>query len=593
MNKIGLSFIEESVLPFHPAMKKVILVLLLLIIVLPIVAVVAGLLYANHYVQSPDFKQRLVSEISKVTGGTVQIDTINVSLSSRIEVGGVKLDRKDATAGSQAFSTKEFIVKFNPWGLLRKQIEITELSLISPDIKIVSAPKPAAPPPAGPGQPPAAPPDTAGTPSAPSTPQPTQPQTTGQPPAQPTAPATPAPAPAGKPAIDLVIRKASVRDGKLDITLPNGKRVLLESFNLESVFQSTTEPIRFNGHATCGQVTFDAQPPITQLDANFRFDNNTLFIEKARGTLLRGAVEAEGQARIDGNQPFNLRIKASDIDLKAVLEKKPDLAQAVEGTASANVTLEGVFTSPLDAAGKGSTHVKGGKVNTTQLKQQIAQIPLGVLIKSVIWAIQLPELETLVLNTCETEFTIGGQKVNFSRIDAEAEHVKIKSTGVYGFDQTINFDVHSAISQQIRGKLPPLVSTVFTPDPDQFYGFDFRVFGTVDKPENDAMERATTRIGPENINALIGSIESLVPQGVINNTFDQLEGMIKGAPPADPNAPAGEKKPGLLDSIFGAPKDAPPPTPPPDGSAAPAPAPDGSTNAPPKKGVLDRIEKLF
>jgi hypothetical protein len=390
----------------------------------------------------------------------------------------------------------------------------------------------------------------------------------------------------GKPPIDLVIRKATVRDGKLDITLPNGKRVLLESFNLESNFQSTLEPIRFTGHATCGKMTLDGQPPITQLDANFRFDDNTLFIEKAKGVAMRGTVEVEGQARIDGNQPFNLRVKGSDIDLKALLETKPDLAQAVEGTASANVALEGNFSAPLEATGKGSTQVKGGKITTTQLKQQIAQIPLGVLVKSVIWAIQLPELETIVLNTCETDFTIAAQKVNFSRIDAISEHVKLKSTGVYGLDQTLNFDVHSAISQQIRGKLPPLVSTVFTPDSDQFYGFDFRVFGTVDKPEHDAMERATARIGPENLNALIGTVESLVPQGVINNTFDQLEGLIKGTP-GGANAPATDKKPGLLDSILGTPaKEEAPPA----GGEAPA---DPSTNAPPKKGVLDRIEGLF
>lgn len=551
-------------------MKKVIFILGILLF-LVIAAAVGGILYANHYVQSPAFKDRLVAEISKVTGGTVQIDTINVSLTSRVEVGGIKMDRSDQKTGSQAFSTKKFLVKFNPWGLLRKRIEIEEIILESPDIKVVSAPRSAAPSAPSPGT---AAPAGGGEPTTPAA------ETPGAKPSQ--APAETSPPPSvAKPAIDLVIQKATVRDGRLDITLPNGKRVLLENFNLQSAFESTQEPIRFKGSATCQKVSFDAQPPITNLDATFRFDKDTLFIEKATGTILRGTVEAKGQAKIEGDQPFELQIKCANADLKALLEAKPDLAQAVEGAAHADVTLAGNFSSPLDATGKGSARIEGGKVKTTQLKQQIAQVPLGVLVQCVTWAIQLPELETLVFNKCESDFTIARQKVNFSRIDAQAEHVRLKSDGVFGFDQTIDFNVHAAISQQVRDKVPPVISALFVKDADNLYGFDFRVFGTVEHPEHDVIQR----VGAGNIDAIGRAVESLIPQGAVNNLFDTLDGALKGEKnPADPNAPAPEKKPGLLDSIFGGSREEEAPPPPP---------PDNSTNAAPKKGVFDKIEDLF
>src|SRR3989338_5749533 len=110
LNKIDLSLIQGTVLPCSDTMKKAILVLGILFILLAAGAV-GVLLYANRYVQSPAFKERLVAEISKVTGGTVQIDTINVSLTSRVEVGGIKMDLGDAKQGSQAFTTKNFLVK--------------------------------------------------------------------------------------------------------------------------------------------------------------------------------------------------------------------------------------------------------------------------------------------------------------------------------------------------------------------------------------------------------------------------------------------------------------------------------------------------
>ena len=544
-------------------MKKVILVLGILFILLAAGAV-GVLLYANRYVQSPAFKERLVAEISKVTGGTVQIDTINVSLTSRVEVGGIKMDLGDAKQGSQAFTTKNFLVKFNPWGLLRKKIEVEEILFDSPEVRIVSAPKAPAPP--VPGEAPTAPSEIPG--------QFPLPETAQAPPSKPAE--TPAPqAPSvSKPAIDLVIRKAEVRNGKLDITMPDGARILLENFNLVSTFQETDGPLRFGGRATCESVILDNQPPITGVDADFHFEKDTLFIEKAKGTAFRGIVEADGQAKIDEQYPFSLHafsfhVKATNLDLKALLEKMPGLAQAVEGTAHASADVEGNFESPIDATGKGFAEVKGGHITTKS-------------IQFLMFTYQIPELQVITLTKCETDFTLGGRKVRFSRIEALSPDVHFDATGWYDLEQkAIDFNLHPSISDAVKNRLPLGIATGLQPEPDGFSSLAFRWWGPLDNLQDDLKSKFAEGV-------VDNFFASQVPQNIINNTFDKLEGMIKGKPALETGAPSGEKKPSLLESIFGSGSGTN--SAPAEGETSP---PDGSTNAAPKKGLIQKLEKLF
>lgn len=539
-------------------MKKVILIFAVLFIVL-IVAAVGGLLYANHYVQSTAFKERLVAEISKVTGGTVKIDTINVGLTSRVEVGGIKLDRTDPKSGSQAFSTKNILVRFNFWALLHKRIEIQELILESPDIKIVSAPKQAPTP--VPTQAPAAPgevaPQTPATAEAPSTPS--QPAQTAKAPA-------PAPSqPAAKAPIELVIQKAEVRNGKLDIILPNGKRILLDNFNLQTVIQQS-EPLKLNGQATCEKVTFDTQPPLTSLNATFRFDNNTLFIEKAKGTAFRGSVDVDGQAKIDGNQPFALRVKCSNIDLKALLEQKPQLAQAIAGNANANVDVAGNFESPLDATGKGFAEVKDGAITTKP-------------IQFLMFTYQIPELQVINLTKCETDFTLGGRKVQFSRAEAVSQNVRFDATGWYDLENnTIDFNLHPSISDAVKGRLPPAVSAGLQQEPDGFCSIAFREWGPIDNPQNDLKSKFAEGV-------VDNFLTTQLPSNVINNTFDTLEGMIKNPTNTSTNSPNSGS---ILDKLLGDRGNPAAST-----NAAPADAAPPSTNAAPEKELLNKLKKLF
>ena len=539
-------------------MKKVILILGILFFLL-ISAVIGVLLYANHYVQSPAFKERLVAEISKVTGGTVQIDTINVSLTSRVEVGGIKLDRSDQKTGSQVFSTKKFLVKFNLWGLLHKRIEIEELKLDSPDIKIVSAPTP---------PPPAAPPETITPGTPPLTPS-EAPSPSGQLPGTERAqaramPETAQPGTAAKPSIDLVIRKAEVSNGKLDITLPDGKRLLLENFDLKSIFQETSGPLQFRGDATCESATFDGHPPLTALKATFRFDKDTLFLEKANATAFRGAVEVNGQVKISGNRPFTFHLKASNLDLKAFLEEKPELAQAMEGDANANVDVEGNFENLLDMTGKGFAEVKDGHITTKP-------------IQFLMFTYQIPELQVITLTKWETDFTLGGRKMQVSRYEAISQDVRLDATGWFDLEQnTMDLNLHLAISDAVKGRLPPGISAGLQPEPNGFSGIAFREWGPRDNPQNDLKSKFAEGV-------VDNFLTTQVPQNIINNTFDKLEGMIKNPANGTTNTPS------ILENILGTAANPPPTT-----NSAPADAvPPPSTNSAPEKELLKKLKKLF
>src|SRR5262245_10356016 len=118
---MSLDSVLGSVLAYW-RLKKLLLILCILAFLA--IAVMGGLIwYANRYVQSAEFKDKLVKAISDATGGTVQIDTLSVSLANRFEMGGIKFEQGKKETGSRAFSTKKISVKINLWALLRREIE--------------------------------------------------------------------------------------------------------------------------------------------------------------------------------------------------------------------------------------------------------------------------------------------------------------------------------------------------------------------------------------------------------------------------------------------------------------------------------------
>src|ERR1700693_1760110 len=111
---------------------KILGVLLAVIIMLLVVAVVL----VNRYLQSPEFKEFALGAARDALGSNVKIDDMNISLFSGVALTGVVVANPQGFPGD-LLTADAFVLRYRLLPLLRRRVEIEEISLRKPDIKLV------------------------------------------------------------------------------------------------------------------------------------------------------------------------------------------------------------------------------------------------------------------------------------------------------------------------------------------------------------------------------------------------------------------------------------------------------------------------
>src|SRR5262245_59955180 len=103
--------------------------IVLAIVVVVVLILVGGVFYLTRFVQTPEFKEKLLSAARDATGKEVRVDEMHVSLFSGIDLKGV-------TVGDLV-TAKSFALHYRLMPLLQKRVEAETLELDSPVITLV------------------------------------------------------------------------------------------------------------------------------------------------------------------------------------------------------------------------------------------------------------------------------------------------------------------------------------------------------------------------------------------------------------------------------------------------------------------------
>ncbi|MBV9463628.1 MAG: hypothetical protein JO317_05310, partial [Verrucomicrobiae bacterium] len=268
-------------------------------------------------------------------------------------------------------------------------------------------------------------------------------------------------------------------------------------------------------------------------------------IESLKAGAFQGTLSGKGQVNLRDKQPFEFAIEGSALDLKAIFARKPDIASSLSGKVDLQAKVRGEVTHPADLTGDGSAQVKNATVSAG-------------LLRWVVLATRMPEMETVQLTQCDTKFTIGERKMTFNPINAISQDLRLTGTGWQSFDNLIDFNFRIALSSRIHTHIPNEIAGAFQKQPDDFFGMDFRVWGSLDQPKEDFAQR----IGED---ALKSAAKQYIPGGILNEVFDKLSGGTN-----QPNA-----------------------SPPGTDASSSTNAPPATNAAPSNPNPLDQIKKLF
>jgi len=114
---------------------KVILIVVAVLVALVILVVGAGIFFTDRYLQSAAFKETVLKTAHDELGADVRIEEMHASLFSGVELRGVVVGNP-AGFGGNLVTAEAFVLRYRLWPLLRRRVEIEQLSLDKPVITL-------------------------------------------------------------------------------------------------------------------------------------------------------------------------------------------------------------------------------------------------------------------------------------------------------------------------------------------------------------------------------------------------------------------------------------------------------------------------
>ncbi|MGD0016581.1 MAG: AsmA family protein [Verrucomicrobiia bacterium] len=431
-------------------MKKLLKVIGLIAILLAVT--VAGVLwYTNHYLQTPEFKSRMLAAARASLGAEVKITEIDASLFKGITLKGVTIVNPPGFDGN-LLTADEFVLRYDLLPLLRKQVHIEQLSLTKPVITLVRNGK------SGWSYEKLG----AATPSTPS-------------PAVTLAPPTPSSASSS---LNIALSKLALTHGTVAMVGENNKvLVRVENINLDSAVNFAGGKLSGAGKVDIDTLNIANSLFVRHLAAPVGLTSDSVRLSPLSGKLTDGDVSGDLALKVLGGTQYQLNLQVKNADVDKLMQEAGVAKRPLNGKLQATAALAGTGGLPT-IVGNGRAEIVGG-----ELKNVPALELVGALL-------QVPELSDLRFDQCVLEFSLSNNVMQTPVVKLASPEVQITGKGSVSLaDYSLDYNLTLALAKDLLANMPKEVRAIFTERSDGFLTLDFRVWGPYDKPKTDLTKR--------------------------------------------------------------------------------------------------------
>jgi hypothetical protein len=429
---------------------KAIKVLAIIVVVL-VVLLVAGVFFLNRYVQSPAFKDTVLSSARGALGSEVKINDFDVSLFSGVTLRGVAIGNPEGFPGD-LLSADAFVLRYRLLPLLSKRLEIEQLSLEKPVLRLMR----------GAGN--AWNYEKIGGASSGGT--------GGGGSAQPaSSPATSAP-------LDVTLSKLAMNHGEF-VVLNEKNKMLVRIQDVELSSSVNLEGSKLTGRGRAGIETINVADSLfaRQLEAPVSITTDEVKLSPLSGKLAGGDVSGELILKLAGGMKYLVNLQLDNGNVSKLLEEAGAKKQVMTGKLHLTTKLEGTGGLPT-IVGFGNAEIKDGK---------LLDVPVLNLLATLL---QVAELRDLKFDECTMQYVITNNVMQTQEIRVISPRVQITGTGTVSLeDYSLNHNLTLALAKGMLDRVPKEIRGIFTERPDGFLALDFRVSGPYDSPKTDLTAR--------------------------------------------------------------------------------------------------------
>jgi len=420
-----------------------------------------ALFVAHRYVQSEGFKQAVLRAARDALGSDVRIRELRVSLLSGAALAGLQVANPPGFPGD-LFTAETLVVRYRLLPLLRKRLEIREVSLDRPVLRLARRES-------GEwnyqqlGASPAA-----------ATPAPTPA------PGFRAAPGTPG---AAAPGLEIVVPQLAVDGGEVAI-LGERDRVLARVKNLALATSliwgergGGSGALDGSGTARIEALEAGRRLVVRDLAAPARFSASEVRLAPITGGLAKGRLSGDLRLHLLPSFRFAATLEVKDADVATLLREAGNRAPVIRGQLQGQARFEGAGGLP-SMTGAGHAEVVRGALTDLPVLGTLATL------------LQVPGLRDLDFDECRLEFSLANGVLQTPVLRVVSRDVQITGKGSVALaSATLDHALTLAVSPDLFRRVPRDVRRAFAERGDGFRTVDFRVWGPADAPRTDLSER--------------------------------------------------------------------------------------------------------
>jgi hypothetical protein len=304
-------------------------------------------------------------------------------------------------------------------------------------------------------------------------------------------------------------KQVTVSNAAVDWMKSNGSvRTQIEGAELRYV---ETAPGEGSGELSAQRMMWQELLAVNEVSARLNLKAEVLTLKEFTAQCGGGKVAGDGGVNFGEQLRFGVRLSADNVDLGKMSLELPSLR--ISGLADGRLQMEGLAQAQQTWVGAGELTVANGMFKGLGVLQMLGQV------------LQVQELAQLNARKAHSKIRIADKKVSLEDLSIDAGDIQLTAPGVVDFKRALSLNARISLPEQmIRGKAAQLFDKRFSAlDGAGRRSLEFRVTGTLDKPQTDLLEKL---VG-DNLGSIVG--------GALGGVVDQfLGGFFKPRKAAKP-----------------------------------------------------------
>lgn len=424
----------------------------LFVIILLLGALVGGgALYLNRYVQTPEFKERVLERVREAVGTDVAIDELDVALLSGVTLHGLTIANPRGFEGD-FFTAEEVILRHRLWPLLRKRIEIDRLIVKRPTLRLIQGSNDV-----------------------------WNYEKLGNRTTQRTSSSRAIayePTPEGM-ILDITLSNISASDGEVFWLSDGHPLARVEGIDVTASLDMAEGNL--NGHGTVNAESINLRDAlfIREATAPLSISSEKVTLDPLTGALADGRLSGDVIFTLRPRFAYALNLQVEKARVDALLEQahaKP----VINGRLRATTTLRGTGGLPT-MKGEGRIRIANGK---------LAEMPLQRILATLF---QIPRLRHIAFDECVVVFSLANSVMRTPVVRLTSPEVRVTGQGTVSLARrTLNHRMTLALKKDMLAAIPQHILAAFREQEDGYLALDFRVWGPYDAPKTDIQRRLVT-----------------------------------------------------------------------------------------------------